>query len=140
MLINKKDIPLITHAQAAEIDRELQDRYQGGAIFPSGQSCIYGAYRKECKLHIIQEYLYDTEENRYDSVSNMGLYLDWEKDIYHITLHNSDACYSFSNFVQNRFGIMTTPQKLARISMASARISDVFKLIDGGRSAVDVIQ
>jgi hypothetical protein len=36
------------------------------------------------------------------------------------------------NFVQNNLGIMTRQQKLARISMATTRLSDVFKLIDYG--------
>lgn len=131
-MIHKKDIPLISHAQAAEIDRKIEEDYGGGAIFPPKDSSLYAAYRNKGNLHVVQTYCYDAEGNEHVSISNLGLYLDYKKDIYHITLNLSDAHYSFSNFVQNKVGIMTRQQKLARISMAKTRLSDIFKVIDYG--------
>ena len=134
MMIHKKDIPLISHAQAAEIDRELEETYGGGAKFPSLENCIYGAYRQKGSLHIVKHYLYDAYGNRHDSISNLGLHLDYEKDIYHITLNVSDERNSFSKLMRNHLGMMSRQQKLTIINMAKTSLSDVFKRIDYGES------
>lgn len=133
-MIHKKDIPLISHAQAAEIDRELEETYDGGAIFPTAENCLYGAYRQKGRLHVVRRYLYDAHGNRYGSTSNLGLHLDYEKDIYHITLNVSDERNSFSKLMRNHLGMMSRQQKLTIVNMAKTSLSDVFKRIDYGES------
>ena len=133
-MIHKKDIPLISHAQAAEIDRELEESYGGAATFPIDKNHSYEAYRQKGKLYIVRHYLYDAYGNRHTSSSNMGLHFDYEKDIYHITLNISDERNSFSKLMRNHLGMMGKQQKLTIINMAKTSLSDVFRRIDCGES------